>query len=112
MDLFYKPPMQRPDECKVLEENYINCLVQKSQKDYVFNNRCVLDSVLWFQVECPRAFSQFDDPVEFKKKFRDYFASRKSVMENMESTDTAKRIEKEFGHNQGYPEDIRRHGKA
>ena len=35
MDFFYKPPIQRPDECAALEENYMNCLLQKSLKDRV-----------------------------------------------------------------------------
>ena len=82
MDIFYKPPMQRADECKALEENYMNCLMQKALKDKVLVNRCVLDSVLWFPLECPRAFGKFDDPVEFKKKFRDFFSQNKSIMEH------------------------------
>ena len=72
---------QRADECKALEENYMNCLLQKSLKDKVFVNRCVLDSVLWFHLECPRAASKFDDPVEFKRKYRDFFAHNVSVSE-------------------------------
>ena len=54
MDFFYKPNSARPDECKVLEENYTNCLLQKSLKDRVMNNKCVMDSILWFHLECPK----------------------------------------------------------
>ena len=78
MDQFYKPPLQRPDECATLEENYINCLLQKALKDKVQSNRCVLDSILWFHIECPRAAAQFDDKFEFKRKFREFFAVQKS----------------------------------
>ena len=74
MDFFYKPPVQRPDECGALEENYINCLMQKSLKDRVFNNKCVMDSILCFHLECPRHAMAFDDPDTFKLKFRDFFA--------------------------------------
>ena len=74
MDFFYKSPMQRPDECKALEENYMNCLLQKALKDRVFNNKCVLDSVLWFHLECPKSVQAFDDPNTFKLKFRDFFS--------------------------------------
>ena len=81
MDTFYKPPMQRNSECKALEDNYMNCLFQKALKDNVMVNRCVLDSVLWFHVECPKASAKFDDPVEFKKKFRDFFAQNKAISE-------------------------------
>lgn len=77
MDFFYKPPMQRPDECKALEDNYMNCMVQKSLKDRVMTNRCVMDSILWFHLECPKAAQAFDDPNTFKLKFRDYFAHLK-----------------------------------
>ena len=77
MDFFYKPPMQRTDECKALEENYINCLMQKALKENVMNNRCVMDSILWFHLECPKAAARFDDPNAFKLKFRDFFAHQK-----------------------------------
>ena len=77
MDFFYRPPHQRPDECAVLEENYINCLMQKALKDRVRNNKCILDSLLWFHLECPRAAAAFDDPDTFKMKFRDFFAHTK-----------------------------------
>ena len=83
MDLFYKPPLQRPDECKSLEDNYLNCLLQKSLKDRVLTNRCVLDSVLWFHLECPKAAAKFDDPIEFKRKFRDFFAETRTAIENV-----------------------------
>ena len=54
MDLFYRPPLQRNDECEKLEENYMNCLYQKALNDKVYTNTCVLDSVLWFHLECPK----------------------------------------------------------
>ena len=92
MDIFYKPPMQRIDECKALEENYMNCMLQKSLKDRVFVNNCKLDSILWFHLECPRASGKFDDPVEFKRKWRDFFAQKKSMQENMKPTATEKRL--------------------
>ena len=52
---------------KIQEVDHMNCLFQKSLKDKVYVNRCVLDSVLWFHVECPIAAGKFDDPNEFKK---------------------------------------------
>ena len=77
MDFFYKPPVQRADECAALEENYINCMLQKALKDRVLTNRCVMDSILWFHLECPKAVAAFDDPDTFKMKFRDFFAHQK-----------------------------------
>ena len=73
MDLFYKPPLMRKDECSYLERNYMNCLLQKALKDKVYTNRCTLDSVLWFHVECPKHIEQFDDPLQFKLKFKKFF---------------------------------------
>ena len=71
-------------------------------------NRCVLDSVLWFHIECPRAAGKFDDPLEFKRKFRDFFSQSKSMMEaNERKTPYADRINKEYGHMPGYPEDLK-----
>lgn len=61
--------------------------MQKSLKDHVVTNRCVLDSILWFHVECPRWVDKFDDPVEFKKKFRDFFARNKSIYDSSRKTD-------------------------
>ena len=61
-------------------------------------NRCVLDSVLWFHVECPRAAAKFDDPVEFKKKFRDFFAQNKSIAEAAKfQSKTQKVVQREYG---------------
>ena len=34
-----------------------------------------MDSILWFHLECPLARDKFDDPVEFKAKWRDFFAA-------------------------------------
>ena len=108
MDTFYKPPMQRHSECKALEDNYMNCLFQKALKDNVMVNRCVLDSVLWFHVECPKASAKFDDPVEFKKKFRDFFSHNKSIADaSKQSTATDIRMQKMFGFQSGYAEDIK-----
>lgn len=49
MDYFYKPPLQRQDEWTALEDNYINCLVQKSFSDFknfqYSPNTCKMDSV-------------------------------------------------------------------
>ena len=107
MDIFYKPPLQRPDECRALEENYMNCLMQKALKDKVLTNKCVMDSLLWFHLECPKAAVKFDDPLEFKRKFRNFFALQKASAELLfQQTDEEKRIKSEFGHT-AYPEDIK-----
>ena len=107
MDLFYKPPLQRKDECKSLEMNYMNCMLQKVLKDNVMNNRCKLDSVLWFHLECPLDAAKFDDPVEFKRKWRNFFAETKATAEMLlVESDTDKRMRAEYGH-VPYPEDAR-----
>jgi len=97
MDFFYKPPVERPDECQVLEENYMNCMVQKALKDNVLNNRCVLDSILWFHLECPKSLENFDNPEFFKVKFRDYFADIKEDAELIyEKLPHMERLRKEY----------------
>ena len=109
MDLFYKPPQQRLDECAALEENYMNCLLQKAMRDRVFNNRCVMDSILWFHLECPKAAAKFDNPIEFKRKFRDFFAETRTAAENVTTeTDEVRRVREEYEHF-AYPEDVREH---
>ena len=73
----------------------MNCLFQKALSDKVLVNRCVLDSVLWFHLECPRAAAKFDDALEFKKKFRDFFAHNKSIADAQRNAQTVtdKRIQ-------------------
>ena len=108
MDFFYKPPIERPDECEVLERNYMNCMLQKALKDRVFTNRCNMESILWFHLECPKAKDKFDDPVEFKIKWRDFFsqvhAGAKAVLDP--DNEEVKRVRNEFDAHL-YPEDIK-----
>ena len=107
MDIFYKPPESRNDECQALEENYMNCLLQKALKDRTNIDRCNLDSVLWFHLECPRSVAKFDDPMTFKSKVRDWFADLRhgmKVVSDMSEEDL--KLQKEFGTN-AYPEDIK-----
>ena len=97
MDFFYKPPMQRPDECAALEENYVNCLMQKALKDRVLNNRCVMDSILWFHLECPKHAQAFDDPGHIKLKFRDFFATAKHDAQlNFELPERLEKLREEY----------------
>ncbi len=108
MNLFYVPPLERADECSALEENYVNCLVQKAMKDKVTTNRCVMDSLLWFHLECPHAAAKFNDPVEFKRKFRNFFSYQRASAELLyRQSDEQKESEKEYGHMR-YPEDIKK----
>ena len=107
MDFFYKPPMQRPDECAALEENYVNCLMQKALKDRVLNNRCVMDSILWFHLECPKHAQAFDDPGHFKLKFRDFFATAKHDAQlNFELPERLEKLREEYDGYMG-PDDVR-----
>ena len=82
--------------------------MQKALKDKVFVNRCVLDSILWFHTECPKAASKFDDPIEFKRKFRDFFSANKSILDsNTQKLPSQKRMHEQYGHTSGYPEDLK-----
>lgn len=109
MDLFYKPPMERFDECDSLETNYMNCLFQKALKDRVMNNRCNMDSILWFHLECPKAVSKFDDPNAFKRKVRDFIAEAKTILDaSTVYEDDTRRVFNEYAHN-SYPEDVKEH---
>ena len=107
MDLFYKPPLQRPDECMALEDNYMNCMMQKALRDNVLTNRCIMDSILWFHLECPKAASKFDDPNHFKLKFREFFAEQRTAMENYsQMNEEHSRVKAEYDKT-FYPEDLR-----
>jgi hypothetical protein len=66
-----------------------------------------MDSLLWFHVECPKEASKFDDPIEFKRKFRNFFAYQRASAELLfRKTDEQKALQAEFGHAR-YPEDIK-----
>ena len=107
MDFFYKPPLQRFDECKTLEDNYMNCLLQKAFRDNVTSNRCNLDSVLWFHLECPRSVSQFDDPLQFKRKVRDFLDDQRVALDAINKDKEANdRVHNSYGHIL-YPEDVK-----
>lgn len=107
MDFFYKPPIQRPDECGALEDNYINCMMQKALKDRVQNNKCVMDSILWFHLECPRHAAAFDDPGHFKLKFRDFFAHQKLDAQILfEKPEHMEKLRREYDSNAS-PDDTR-----
>lgn len=96
MDFFYKPNSARPDECKALEENYMNCMLQKALKDRVMTNKCVMDSILWFHLECPKQAAAFDDPDTFKLKFRDFFAYAKADAEIIYTPDVTDQLRVEY----------------
>ena len=52
-----------------------------------------MDSILWFHLECPKAAAKFDNPIEFKRKFRDFLADQRSQVENVtKMSDDGKRI--------------------
>ena len=112
MDYFYIPPLQRDDECQALEDNYMNCLMQKALKDKVFVNKCVLDSVLWFPIECPKWHAKFDDQTEFKLKFKKFIAETKSAASfYLHENERDTKLKREFSHAL-YPEDLKVYKEA
>ena len=91
----------------------MNCLFQKALNDKVIVNRCVLDSVLWFHIECPKWAGKFDDPIEFKRKWRDFFSHNKSIADSTNTTNkTDLRMKKLYGYQSGYPEDVQMNKKV
>ena len=67
-----------------------------------------MDSILWFHLECPKARDAFDDPVEFRLKWRHFFAQQNAMQKDVYRTDDHERdrIRKEFDANL-YPEDVK-----
>ena len=85
----------------------MNCLLQKALRDRVLTNRCNLDSVLWFHLECPKAAARFDDPIDFKRKFRDFLAERRTEVENITTMpEVGQKLQKEYDF-VAYPEDVK-----
>ena len=48
-------------------------MFQKALKDRVVVNRCSIDAILWFHLECPKAAAAFDDPDKFRLKMYKFF---------------------------------------
>ena len=97
------------DEALKVEREYhmLNCMLQKALNDKVVVNRCVLDSVLWFHLECPKWANKYDDPIEFKRKWRDFFSQIKSTHEAVTArTKTSELMQNMYGYQSAYPEDI------
>ena len=68
-----------------------------------------MDSILWFHLECPKARDAFDDPVEFRLKWRHFFAEQKAMQKDFygDPDDQAEiRVRREFDANL-YPEDVK-----
>ena len=112
MDFFYKPPLQRDDECKALDTNYVNCLMQKALNDKVANNICNLDSVLWFHLECPKWVQKYDHPIEFKRKFKEFFDYQYFQKQAVKHKGSVQYSDEGIHAPAGYiphPEDVRKH---
>ena len=59
----------------------------------------------WFNLECPKRASEFDDPIKFNRKFRDFLAYNKSIAEAVRQKIAAyNRIEKLYGYYSAHPE--------
>ena len=106
MDTFYKPPMQNPNECEALEDNYQNCIFQKAVRDKVLLNKCRLESILWFHLECPLKAKQYDNPTDFKRKFRQFFAENRTIADFNGPNEVTRTVKQEYNYSL-YPEDVR-----
>jgi len=51
--------MEMPQECAMLEKNYVTCLHEKSLKDVDVPMKCDVERILWFNIECPTRFQNF-----------------------------------------------------
>lgn len=68
-----------------------------------------MDSILWFHLECPKAASKFDNPIEFKRKFRDFFAETRTALENINYLEPDQQRVKDQYNFIAYPEDVKEH---
>ncbi len=63
-------------ECSFLKRNFLNCLRDKAARDQVPYMTCDNEHVpfnsiqiLWFNLECPEDFQQFQNPQSLRKIF-------------------------------------------
>ena len=104
MDIGYRPPSQRPDECHALEQNYMNCIYQKAVNDNVFSNKCIMDNILWFHLECPKYVDFWDNPNYFKLKMRNYINEK--ILNELKVQPSSHKILNQNTYNKTlYPED-------
>ena len=82
----------------------MNCLYQKAINDNVLSNKCILDNVLWFHLECPKWIDLWDNPNYFKYKMRNYINEK--IVTELKEEMTAERSVKQSSYNTfTYPED-------
>ena len=81
-------------------------MMQKALGDNVKHNRCKLESILWFHLECPKWAEEYDDPIGFKRKFKSLFEEQIIAKLMLTPTPEQDRFSKEFEYNY-YPEDIK-----
>ena len=59
MEIKYSEPNNLPKECAFLEENFMNCLTEKSHKDNLPKLKCNMENVLWYFLDCPKYSNLF-----------------------------------------------------
>mmetsp|Transcript_76113 Transcript_76113/g.88490 ORF Transcript_76113/g.88490 Transcript_76113/m.88490 type:complete len:82 (+) Transcript_76113:35-280(+) len=70
MQVKYRPPSNDKDECAMLEKNFLTCLKEKAAKDEVPKLTCKVENILWFILECPTKYSNYEDPTKLRNIFR------------------------------------------
>ena len=82
----------------------MNCIYQKAVSDNVMFNKCGLDNVLWFHLECPKWIDFWDNPNYFKVRMRNYINEK--IIGDLKNQPTGDQKHNAFEFNQTlYPED-------
>lgn len=55
--------------------------MQKAVRDKVTYNRCVLDNILWFHLECPKRFDRYNEEGFVRSKVKSFYEFQKYQLE-------------------------------
>ena len=72
MQIRYSPPKNDQDECEFLENNFMQCLEEKSQKDALPQLKCNMENVLWYYLDCPKFAMKFQNLNYMKMKHTEF----------------------------------------
>jgi len=70
MQVRSREPLNDKEECEYLETNFLRCVKEKAAKDQVPKMGCKVENILWFVLECPKRFSEYESDEGLRRIFK------------------------------------------
>lgn len=74
MEFNYNHPQNDQAECEFLQNNFLQCLHEKSLSDQLPSLKCQNEQLIWFILRCPNYFRNFEDPHKLKEFHQKYYS--------------------------------------